>query len=236
MVLLHRRRAPSRTLVEVRSREELGYLREDLVGDERADGAERVGALSEALPAAGELEGQNLNLPGEEKVLPGVEASGVASGLRHAEQAELGADDGGAQARGGGAADERLGGVDLYHGGARAVVVKGRARPRRDRERRENARASKVCHSPPSRPPGMRAIAGGYRTRARMARACTFVLVLVLLALLELALRRRGGEGRPRPSPRTRRHPQQFNDVGNIVNAGIGGFPNAIYRDWWAPL
>ena len=44
----------------------------------------------------------------------------------------------------------------------------------------------------------MRAIAGGYRTRARMARACTFVLVLVLLALLELALRRRGGEGRPR--------------------------------------
>tara|TARA_B100000405_G_scaffold3267_1_gene2784 strand:+ start:1302 stop:1628 length:327 start_codon:yes stop_codon:yes gene_type:complete len=82
----------------------------------------------------------------------------------------------------------------------------------------------------------MRAISGGYRTRARMARACTFVLVLVLLSLLELALRRRGGEGRPRPSPRTRRHPQQFNDVGNIVNAGIGGFPNAIYRDWWAPL
>ena len=27
-----------------------------------------------------------------------------------------------------------------------------------------------------------------------------------------------------------------LNDVGNIVNAGIGGFPNAIYRDWWAPL
>ena len=24
--------------------------------------------------------------------------------------------------------------------------------------------------------------------------------------------------------------------MGNIVNAGIGGFPNAIYRDWWAPL
>ena len=119
MVLLHRRRAPSRTLVEVRSREELGYLREDLV-DERADGAERAGALPEALPAAGELEGQNLHLPGEEKVLPGVEASGVASSLRDTKQAELGADDGGAQARGGGAADERLGGVDLYHGGARA--------------------------------------------------------------------------------------------------------------------
>ena len=82
----------------------------------------------------------------------------------------------------------------------------------------------------------MRAIAGGYKTRARMARACTLVLVVVLLALLELALRRRGGEGKPRPSPRTRRHPTQFNDVGNIVNAGIGGFPNAIYRDWWAPL
>ena len=119
VVLLHRRRAPSRTLVEVRSREELGYLREDLV-DERADGAERAGALPEALPAAGELEGQNLHLPGEEKVLPGVEASGVASSLRDTKQAELGADDGGAQARGGGAADERLGGVDLYHGGARA--------------------------------------------------------------------------------------------------------------------
>ena len=66
--------------------------------------------------------------------------------------------------------------------------------------------------------------------------ADALVLVVVLLALLELALRRRGGEGKPRPSPRTRRHPQQFNDVGNIVNAGIGGFPNAIYRDWWAPL
>ena len=88
--------------------------------DERADGAERAGALPEALPAAGELEGQNLHLPGEEKVLPGVEASGVASSLRETKQAELGADDGGAQARGGGAADERLGGVDLYHGGARA--------------------------------------------------------------------------------------------------------------------
>lgn len=79
----------------------------------------------------------------------------------------------------------------------------------------------------------MRAIAGGRRTRARMARACALVLVVVLLALLELALRRRGGEGKPRPSPRNLR---QFNDVGNIVNAGIGGFPNAIYRDWWAPL
>ena len=126
VVLLHRRRAPSRTLVEVRSREELGYLREDLVGDERADGAERVGALPEALPAAGELEGQNFHLPWKEKVLPGVEASGVAPGLRDTKQAELWADDGGAQARGGGAADERLGGVDLYHGGAR-VFVKGRA-------------------------------------------------------------------------------------------------------------
>lgn len=32
------------------------------------------------------------------------------------------------------------------------------------------------------------------------------------------------------------RKPAQFTDVGNVVLTGYGGFPNAIYRDWWLPL
>lgn len=84
----------------------------------------------------------------------------------------------------------------------------------------------------------MRAIAGGLRARVRAARVCTLVLLVVILALLELSLRRRGERDERRGdhvSPgEHRRRLSQFNNVGNVLNAGIGGFPNTIYRP--APL
>lgn len=85
----------------------------------------------------------------------------------------------------------------------------------------------------------MRAIAGGMRARVRAARVCTLVLLVVIIALLELSLRRRGERDDARrgdhvsPGERRRRL-VQFNNVGNVLNAGIGGFPNTIYRP--APL
>ena len=105
--------------------------------------------------------------------------------------------------------------------------MKGRARPRRDRERRENARASKVCHSPPSRRLG-RAIAGGYRTRAHGARVHLRARARppgAAGARAQAARRRR-----PRPSPRTRRHPRRFNDVATSSTLGSVAFPTRFTR------
>lgn len=69
------------------------------------------------------------------------------------------------------------------------------------------------------------------RRRAAAATAILFAATACLSTLLAF--------GVPRDSLGVEsfgRKLSQFTDVGNVVLTGYGGFPNAIYRDWWLPL